>query len=273
MRHVLVHAHIFKNAGTTFDFSLSRFFGHDFVDHREDREFLSGRNNYLLDYLAANTGVKALSSHSLHFRISGNDDIAVHPVYFLRHPIARVWSVYDFERRQTGVDTEGARRAKELDLNAYVSWYLEEGSPATIRNIHAIFLSGQGPSPDNMEEKVSQAKQYMKSPDVSFAVVERFDDSMVLLEKQLNGMFPGINLAYQKKNVTPSRSHMTLDESVSALMDKLDSDVADRLRIANAGDMALYAMANDRLNAGLGEMVDLESKQAAFAARCQSLQY
>jgi len=39
MRHVLVHAHIFKNAGTTFDFSLSRFFGHDFVDHPKTGNF------------------------------------------------------------------------------------------------------------------------------------------------------------------------------------------------------------------------------------------
>ena len=43
-RHVLIHAHLFKNAGTTFDFSLQRSFGEQFVDHRDDAGWHAGEH-------------------------------------------------------------------------------------------------------------------------------------------------------------------------------------------------------------------------------------
>ena len=36
MRHIILHGHIFKNAGTTFDWSLQKNFGKNFLDHRKD---------------------------------------------------------------------------------------------------------------------------------------------------------------------------------------------------------------------------------------------
>lgn len=271
MRNVLVHAHIFKNAGTTFDASLRRHFGDGFVDHREDTLFLQGGNAYLLDYLAGNPGVKALSSHSLHFRITGNGEFSLHPVYFLRHPLARVWSVYYFERRQTGVDTEGARRAKTLGLNDYVAWYLEEGSPATIRNVHTIFLSGEGPSPDNMDRKFSLARVCLDDPQTGIAVVERYDDSMLVLEHKLSQVFPGIDLSYRKKNVSPESRDVEMADAVDSLLSQLDDEVAEKLRAANAMDLMLYRQAGERLDQALAGISGLDAKRRDFMARCRAL--
>ena len=271
-RHVLVHAHIFKNAGTTFDFSLQRSFGEAFTDHREDARFLEGRNAYLLDYLAGHPGVSALSSHSLHFRIKSTDKIRLHPIYFLRHPLARVWSVYRFEKQQTGVDTEGARRAKEMDLNAYVDWYLQDGSPATIRDIHTIFLSGEGPSPDNMARKFVLASQFLARDRAIFAVVERFDDAMLVIENRLKPMFPELDLAYVRHNVSAADPDQDVAESASALLAGLEPRVADRLQAGNARDMALYRLANAQLDLALAGISDLEGKRADFARRCRHLQ-
>jgi len=270
MRQVLVHAHIFKNAGTTFDHSLQRHFGDGFVDHREDGEFLKGRNDYLLTFLQQHPQVQALSSHSLHFRITGNADVQLHPVYFLRHPIARVWSVYHFEKRQTGADTEGSRRAKTLSLNDYVAWYLEEGSPATIRNIHTIFLSGNGPSPDNMEHKYDLASRYLDDNNASFVVVERYDDSMLMLEERLGSVFPALDLSYQKKNVSPEMQNIQADP-VSRLLAELDDAVGEKLLEANAFDLALYEQAVEKLDMALGRIVGLETKRKGLLERCREL--
>jgi len=271
-RHVIVHAHIFKNAGTTFDFSLGRNFGEGFVDHREDDEFLKGRNDYLLDYLASNVQARALSSHSLHFRIQGNDRLQLHPVYFLRHPLARVWSVYRFEKQQTGTNTAGARRAKEMDLNAYVDWYLQEGSPATIRNVHTIFLSGEGPSPDNMDNKYAVAAAYLADLQADFGIVERYSDSMLVLEETLRDYFPDLDLAYIRRNVSAENPGQPVGESVEALLDKLEPDVALRLHELNEFDLSLYQQANARLDAQLSKVSNLEEKRQAFAERCRQLQ-
>lgn len=275
MRNVLVHAHIFKNAGSTFDFSLKKFFGESFVDHRDDEAFLKNKNQYLHQYLESNPGVQALSSHSMHFRITGTEQIKTFPVYFMRHPLARVWSVYNFEKRQTHTNTEGARRAKELDLNAYVQWYLEEGSPATIRNIHNIFLSGDGPSPHDMDGKYLLASETLAQPETNIAVVERYDESMLMLEHQLADSFPGIDLCYLKKNVSPANpQNKALDPpaSADALLDKLDKNVAEKLQEANAQDMALYKSANDKLDALLEKIPELEMKKNDLINRCRQLQ-
>lgn len=272
MRDVLVHAHIFKNAGTTFDDSLRRHFGDGFIDHRDDQAFIDGRNACLLDFLEANKQVNALSSHSLHFRITGNDTIRVNPVYFLRHPVARVWSVYNFEKQQTGVDTEGARRAKAMDLNSYVDWYMEAGSPATIRNIHTIFLSGDGPSPDNMDTKFAKARDYLATGETNFAVVERYDKSMLVLEQKLAGRFPGIDLAYVRRNVSNDKPRASAHERAEELMAALTPEVADKLLAANALDMALYELANQRLDAALAKIGDVQVRLSALCQRCQGLQ-
>lgn len=272
VRHVLVHAHIFKNAGTTFDFSLGRSFGEAFTDHREDARFLQGKNNYLLEYLHSHPGVRALSSHSLHFRIKSTDRIQLHPVFFLRHPLARVWSVYRFERQQAGVDEGGARRAKELDLNAYVDWYMQEGSPATIRDIHAIFLSGEGPSPDNMAHKFTLACEYLARNRACFAIVERFDESMLVIEDRLKPVFPELDLAYVRHNISAAEPDQDVVESARTLLDELEPLVADRLQEANARDMTLYQQANAQLDLALAGINDLEDKQADFARRCRQLQ-
>lgn len=271
-RQVLVHAHIFKNAGTTFDASLRRQFGDGFVDHRDDQAFLKDRNTYLLDYLAQHPQVQALSSHSLHFRITGQPGMTLHPVYFLRHPLARVWSVYRFEKAQTGVDTEGARRAKELNLNSYVDWYLQEGSPATIRNIHTIFLSGTGPSPDHMDNKYQAAARYLASGQAYICLVERYMDSMLVLEEMLGDVFTGLDLAWVRRNVSTSKPAQPVGESVNELLDQLDPAVALKLHESNDHDLALYQQANALLDARLGGIADLESKRRALAERCQALQ-
>ena len=272
MNNVLVHAHIFKNAGTTFDFSLSNHFGDSFVDHRNDAAFLQGKNEFLLKYLSENPAVQALSSHSLHFRITSDENIRTFPVYFLRHPLARVWSVYNFERRQTDADTEGARRAKELDLNAYVDWYMEESSPATIRNIHTIFLSGDGPSPHAMEEKFSLACNTLENSETSIAVVERYDESMLMLENSLSEFFPGLDLSYMKKNVSPESQPLGPEESANALLDKLDNYVAKKLLESNAFDIQLYERANRKLDSCLGNIPELEQRKRDLMNRCSLLQ-
>lgn len=284
MRNVLVHAHIFKNAGTTFDFTLKNNFGEAFVDHREDERFLEGKNAYLLEYLKDNSGLKALSSHSLHFRITGdnrvkafpfnffNSSLNLVPVYFLRHPLARVWSVYNFEKTQSGADTEGARRAKELGLNDYVSWYLEEGSPATIRNIHTIFLSGDGPSPDRMDEKFNAASLYLNQGSALFPIVERYDDSMLVLEEKLKDYFPGLDLSYVRKNISAENPDQQLESNVSMLLSSLDEEVAEKLQKANAFDVSLYKQASERLDEELAQISDLERKKADLLGRCRKLQ-
>ena len=64
-RVVILHGHMFKNAGSTFDWALNKNFGKAFIDHRDDAALLKGGGAYLSDFLNSNPEVKAFSSHHL----------------------------------------------------------------------------------------------------------------------------------------------------------------------------------------------------------------
>lgn len=106
MRFILLHHHIFKNAGSTLDSALSRSFGETFVEFHPDSSD-DGRvaPEQLFQFLDRNPAIKAVSSH--HF--FGKDyELTLDPeaqgkYYFfdfviLRHPISRLASIYLYYR-------------------------------------------------------------------------------------------------------------------------------------------------------------------------------
>jgi hypothetical protein len=141
MRVVLAHGHIFKNAGTTLDWSLERNFGEAFLDHRDDKIMREHGTRHVSELLVQRPELKALSSHHLVHRMPEVEDCLIVPIYLLRHPIERIDSVYNFERRQEA-DTAGARAAKEKSFREYVAWRMQSGVPRTIRNYQTIYLAG-----------------------------------------------------------------------------------------------------------------------------------
>jgi len=59
----------------------------------------------------------------------------------LRHPIERIRSVYDFERKQRG-RTPGSRAAKSKSFRDYVAWRMTPAVAHTIRNYQTLYLAG-----------------------------------------------------------------------------------------------------------------------------------
>ncbi len=86
-RNVLVHAHIFKNAGSSFDDALTDFFKQSFVDHRDDKNLIQGKMDYLVSYLDTHTEIQAFSSHSIHFIPQNTEKYQFLPMCFLRYHI------------------------------------------------------------------------------------------------------------------------------------------------------------------------------------------
>jgi hypothetical protein len=140
-RQVLIHAHMFKNAGTTFDWSLQRNFREAFIDHRDDASMRKGAD-FLGPYLQRERTLHALSSHWITFPLPEPDHIDIHLVLFFRDPIERIRSVYNFERRQQPADTPGAKKAKELGFVEYVEWRMQSAPGPAIRNFHTRYCSG-----------------------------------------------------------------------------------------------------------------------------------
>jgi hypothetical protein len=257
---------MFKNAGTTFDWSLHHCLGEAFMDHRDDDAMRRGAA-YLEPYLREHPHIQALSSHWITFPLPHMPDSELHLVLFLRDPIERIRSVYDFERRQQGVDTPGSKQAKALGFLDYVRWQLEPMPGPVVKNFHTRYCSGNYLGED-LEALYAAAVVTIESTPL-LGLVDRYDESMVLFEYHLLDTFPHLDLAYQRQNSSS-------DESLGAVqrrrvVERELEPIMDAVLAANHYDLQLYALAQRRFEDTLARVPNLKQRLQQFQKRNRAL--
>jgi hypothetical protein len=270
-RVIIVHNHLFKNAGSTIDWSLRRNFGKDFVDHRDDGNMRRGAD-YLGPYLAEHPAVKALSTHHLVLPLPVLNKTRLLMMLMLRHPIERVQSVYNFERKQKHASTPGAIHARKYSLSEYVEWRMRPDIGATIRNYHTIrCMYGHEYTYKNgiAEKEFARAVATIQSTEM-IGLVERFDESIVLFEEYLRPDFPEIDLSYRIQNVGPSKD-VPREERIDNLKKEIGEAVFAKLLDNNRWDLQLYTIACREFAARVEKISEFSQKMTSFRARCQKL--
>jgi hypothetical protein len=272
MRFILLHGHIFKNAGTTFDWSLQRSFGKGFLDHRQEDLMRSEGARHLAELVQNQPQLRAISSHHMPSNLPDISGVRFVPVYLLRHPLERIRSAYDFERAQK-VDTPGSRAAKNKDFRGYVEWRMHGNVSRTIRNYQTLYLAGWHGRANNGAIAIkyfSDAIDTLRSvPEVG--LVERYDESMVMLEESLRDRFPDVDLSYVPQNVSrSSRRELEAGELVAQTLQQL-GPLQKQVIDENSYDLALYQVVNSRLDAQTGRIDDFHDKLRDFHRRCSKL--
>jgi len=263
---IILHAHMFKNAGTTLDWSLARSFGAGFLDHRDDDQ-LRDKPEALDDMLEQNATLQAVSSHWLPLPLSSATRRRSALVFFLRHPLDRVRSVYEFERRQADSEGPSPRQAKALSFREFVAWRLEPGRGPVFRDFQTRYLSGRFGS-ENMEESLEIATSLVEATP-TFGLVDRYHDSMVLIEHELGKQLPELDLAYRIQNRT-ARAESSLPERLSELEEAL-GDVFEPLVAANQSDLALYHHAQAQFEDRMTRVDDFSGRVENLHRRCEAL--
>lgn len=272
MRSIIAHGHIFKNAGTTFDWSLQRNFGAGFLDHRDDKRMRERRADHVQELVQERPDLRALSSHFLCRPLPVMEDVHFEPVYFLRHPLERIASVYDFERRQEA-DTPGARAAKEMGFRDYAAWRMQAHVSRTIRDYQTCNLAGKHENELLREVNFRTLKGAMDNlwGMRCVGVVDRYDESMVAFEHVLRENFPEIDLAYVRQNAGAGKwSRGSLEEKIEKILHELGPLQAEVLA-NNSFDLAIYRFANQKLDEAIAELPDFDARLAGFRERCQHL--
>lgn len=240
-RDVIVHAHIFKNAGTTIDWILRHSYGPSFHEDREDRKMVT-EPDYLEALLENNKSLSAISSHSIPLPLKPIKGINTHVLVMLRHPILRVRSVYDFEKKQKA-QTLGAIKAKTASFKEYVAWRMRADVPTTIRNMQVRYLTK-----NSLPKKEDLSDQYLESAcafiekTTLVGFVEKFDQSLLIFKDYLSSLSLNLELDYEKQNVT-SDSSLSTQEKLEMLESELGGDLFEVLIDKNRLDMALYERA------------------------------
>ncbi|KUJ84915.1 hypothetical protein AWR36_004565 [Microbulbifer flavimaris] len=268
MRLVITHGHIFKNAGTTFDWALRRYFGDAFCDHRDDMPMRRRGVEYLQEFLEENPGIQALSSHHM-CDTSSLEGIKSLPVFFLRHPLLRVLSVYSFERKQRS-ETPGAKAAKKYSFKDYVQWRMEPEVGRTIRDYQVAYLASGKKIPNarnvNLNHLSSAAKRFEDGSLVG--LVEDFDRSMTVIEQELGKHFPNIDLSYLRQNT--GRAVKSEQRNINYIANEL-GEVFDLLVENNSFDLALYRMAKESLEKKVAKADNFDALLADYRSRCEAL--
>lgn len=272
MRHVLLHGHIFKNAGTTLDWSLQRCFGGAFLDHRDDDSMRREGSAHLTELFTRREDLLALSSHHLARDLPDLPQLRCHPLFMLRHPLLRLRSVYQFERRQQA-STLGAEMAKQLSFADYVAWRMRPDVPGTVRNYQTFYLARGGPPgkrPGRNLASFERALGYIRQAPL-VGVVELYDHSMVLFEHRLRRYFADLDLAYLPQNVAHHASDPDDEQrQLSTILDEL-GDLAKMVIDSNSYDLALYQAVRERLLSTTARLEGFEQSLAEFRARCVAL--
>ena len=268
INHVLLHCHLFKNAGTTIDWALKRSLGCGFVNHRRDRAMIKGGMRYVEKYLALRGYVMAVSSHHMPFDpVFESQRFRYWHIIMLRHPIARSASVYQYEKIQPPASL-GARMAKKHDMRGYFQWRMQDDAPVVIRNFQTRYLAGRKhPARKLQDLDFDTALMRARLPNVLVGFVERFDESMVLFESILREHFRKLDLAHVKQN----QNHTRPKDSIAYLREALGETLFLKLNAENALDLRLYETLAAEFEARIGRIGDFQQRLEGFKNRCAPL--
>jgi hypothetical protein len=249
---VLIHYHIFKNAGTSFEWAVKRALhsGVRRVDQKQHDGFVSQGD--LIKYIEENPNVKVISTHQAAPPAPDVSGRRVFSSILLRDPIARIRSIYEFERTQAS-DAPGSVAAKQMDFKSYVEWRLAT-TPRMFCNFQVHYFRRniwRGHS-EVSQTDFERAVNALDAVDI-VGTVGRYNEWLVLAESVLSENFGKLRLTPSRHNQTEGKMFHSEAEVFAHLVAELGSDLAQYLVTQNQLDMRLYQVADALLTRRLAE--------------------
>lgn len=249
---ILIHYHIFKNAGTSFEGALEQVFGSGLRRYDTPRHdgFLAPRD--IAQYVKVNPEAKVIITHQAAPpapRINGRQPIAS---ILIRDPMARIRSIYAFERTQP-LNDPGPVKARELDFRDYVQWRLRV-SPRMFCNFQVHFCSRKRAKGDPSigRAELDQAIAALDRTQI-VGTVERYDEWLALSQSVLADSFGPITLRSARENQTSKGRVYSEAKILEQLVDELGPKLAKLLLERNELDMSLHQVADALLTRRLAE--------------------
>jgi len=272
MRHVIVHHHIFKNAGTTLDSALRKSLGPAFVDVDTMPMMQPITVSSMRHFLLSRPNVRGITSHGFHTRSfyelegsEGDGDFSLFHAVLLRHPIDRIVSMYDFYRSGGGDHDRARDKARGLSLVEWID-YMIDCEPHLVNDAQVNILARHGTyfrPPSELELKIATDRL------PSFWLVgttERFDDACIAAEYFGMPTFASLDLACAPRNVSFPRTGGSVSR-IHQLSEILGQRCYDALYRLNRLDLELWLRAEAELDRRLSLIQNIELRAAAFQRR------
>lgn len=244
-KDVIIHYHLFKNAGSSIDRLLKNGFKADWkpFDGEKASSILTSQD--LAEFLQKYSHLRAVSSHQARPPLPNKN---CYPIIFLRHPIDRLRSVFNFVLRDPNQPNHTV--AKEGGFQGYVKWVLEGsgGGRSVVRNYQVLHLSDASfrPPHDATLADLEQAKNLLNEWGI-FGIVRKFNDSLTIFEKFYGERFPEIDWSPVKVNVT-NQSYVSDEDEMMKAQVLLGDKIYDEILRLNQLDLDLYKFALAKFN-------------------------
>jgi hypothetical protein len=246
-RRVVIHYHVYKNAGTSIDEFLLQSVGSGWAS------FDTGSTDVLSSadgaaYLQSRPEIVALSSHVL--RPPAPEGFDVLPIALVRHPLERAYSVYSHSRRVEPT-CESAWAARESGFADFVCWCLDhpKSGGMVIINYQVIHFSSASFRFRHIFQAVANEDDLLESVALvrslpCIGVVDRFDSYFARLQGELSRWL-GCHLEGKapRANASPERPRLALAQAVNQTEQLLGSQLLQRFVEMNYFDYRLYMQA------------------------------
>jgi Sulfotransferase family len=253
-RHVILHSHIFKNAGTSLDHILQYNFKEGWLDFYAQSTSWDSVKIELIEKVKSTSELAAVSCHEIYLPLPKSENIVLHPICMIRHPIDRLYSTYNFTRNAHegtfSLNDENVRLSKTLNFKKYLENLIKKNSVLVKNYQTARFSEGIAKS-NNSDKYVVTFEDYecarnFISSKVFCGVVERFEESLILFAESVRNYFPDFL-------VIPAYENMSSMHSINfdARLEKVKEEIGDlwgKLTDLNAYDFQLYEVANRNID-------------------------
>jgi len=267
-RYVIVHYHIFKNAGSTIEHILQREFAEQFATlHGSDPDATLDAAD-LEEFLQQHPRLAAVSSHHLRYPKPPSRQTVFFDCCFLRDPIARLYSCYNHYRR-SGEDSLYARWAQSCNAREFAMRLIDD-APHLVSEVQVTQLANAGaftrPADARDLDHASAVIREMAVP----GLVEMFDESMVVAEYFLRPAFPLLRLDYVPQNLGDS-GQRAKPESREYWEGLWGQDLYALLQRMNEMDLELVRRAKREVLRRLERIPQAADKLADLRSRCARL--
>lgn len=246
---ILIHYHIFKNAGTSVDASLKRSFGDRWSPYEGTHAHDVQTSDQLARFISQAPHLRAISSHLARPPLPHANCL---PIVFIRHPLLRAYSVYQFTRNDPSQPF--SKVAQDLGFPGYIHWVLkEEPGSIVIRDYQVVHLSdaswrcGHILEARAQENDLRQACRLLDQWGMA-GVVEQFERSVDAYQARYAPLLPELQLWHNRENASEVKP-TPIDDRLRQLGEMLGPALQRRFMAANALDLALYKHACALLDA------------------------
>ncbi|HXP86906.1 MAG TPA: hypothetical protein VN841_19410 [Bryobacteraceae bacterium] len=192
-----------------------------------------------------NPALQAVSSHQIRYPLPAAPGILFFDVCFLRDPLDRIRSTYDYFRIKPVEGDEVSGLANSLSLGEFLERLVDQ-HPWRLNDAQVNILAGRGLDDDPADRADLERAIAVMLATPFLGVVDRFRESLTAGRHFLRPVFPRFNFEQPAANVSRGMSS-TLEERIAQMQSACKESVWNEVMRLNALDRELVDRARSEV--------------------------